>query len=72
MFRGWENLPATLQRRPKNRHYKTDIINSYIHLLLFRGSMKRAIMNINFKDDTASVFSLTELVGTKGGHYAIS
>ena len=34
--------------------------------------MKRADMNLNFKDDTASVFGKTiELVETKSGHYAI-
>lgn len=31
--------------------------------------MKRAIMNINFKDDIASVSNLEELAVTKGGHY---
>ena len=34
--------------------------------------MKRADMNLNFKDDTASVFGKTiELVATKNSHYAI-
>ena len=34
--------------------------------------MKQADMNLNFKDDTASVFGKTiELVETKSGHYAI-
>ena len=34
--------------------------------------MKQADMNLNFKDDTASVFSKTiKLVVTKNGHYAI-
>ena len=31
--------------------------------------MNRAIMNINFKDDIASVSNLEELAVTKGRHY---
>ena len=51
---------------------KTDVNNSDIPLLLSRASMKRADMNLNFKDDTASVFGKTiELVETKSGHYAV-
>ena len=51
---------------------ETDVINSDIPLLLSRASMKRADVNLNFKDDTASVFGKTiELVVTKSGHYAI-
>ena len=36
-----------------------DVINSDIALLLSRASMKRADMNLNFKNDTASVFGKT-------------
>ena len=51
---------------------KTDVINSDIPLLLSQASMKWANMNLNFKDDTASVFGKTiELVVTKSDHYAI-
>ena len=46
-----------------------DVINSDIPLLLSWASMKQADMNLNFKDDTASVFG--KLVVTKSGHYAI-
>ena len=48
------------------------VINSDILLLLSQASMKWADMNLNFKDDTVSVFGKTiELVATKNSHYAI-
>ena len=51
---------------------KTDVINSDIPLLLPRTSRKRADMNLNFKDVTASVFGkIIELIVTKSSHYAI-
>lgn len=53
----------------RREKHSSNIIISYVNLLLSRGSMKRAIMNINFKDDIASVSNLEELAVTKGGHY---
>lgn len=53
----------------RREKHSSNIIISYVNLLLSRGSMKRAIMNINFKDDIASVSNLEELALTKGGHY---
>ena len=53
----------------RREKHSRNIIISYVNLLLSRGSMKRAIMNINFKDDIASVSNLEELAVTKGGHY---
>ena len=46
-----------------------DVIDSDIALILSRASMKRANMNLNFKEDTTSVFAETiDLVGTKIEH----
>ena len=51
---------------------ETDVINSHIPLLLSWASMKQADLNLNFKDDTASVFGkIIQLVVTKSSHYAI-
>ena len=42
---------------------ETDVVNSDIPLLLSQASMKQADMNLNFKDDAATVFDKTrELV----------
>ena len=49
-----------------------DVINSDIPLLLSWASMKQADMNLNFKDNTASVLDKTiELVVIRSGHYVI-
>ena len=60
------DLVFNFLRREK---HSSNILISYVNLLLSRGSMKRAIMNINFKDDIASVSNLEELAVTKDGHY---
>ena len=50
----------------------TDIVDSDVPLLLSRASMKRAAMQIDFKNDTIEVFGQkTDLVVTKSGHYTI-
>ena len=52
---------------------ETDVIESDIPLLLSQASMKRANMNLNFKEDSTSVFGETiDLVVTKSGHYTVS
>ena len=63
-------LPAQLGCN--NVLISTDIVDRDIPLLLSRESMKRAGMSIDFKSDTATVFSSTvRLNVTKSGHYTI-
>ena len=63
-------IPAKISSH--NVLIEKDVINSNIPLLFSWASMKQADMNMNFKDNTASVLDKTiELVVTKSGHYAI-
>ena len=50
----------------------TDVIEKDIPLLLSRPSMKRANMQLNFQDDTVSVYNQNiQLIVTNSGHYAL-
>ena len=50
---------------------ETNMIDSDMPRLPSRSSMKRANMNLNFTEDTTSVFGETlDIVVSKSGHYA--
>ena len=71
-FKATKNTQIPAEIGSHNVLIETDVINSDISLLLSQASMKRADMNLNFKDVTASVFGKNiELVVTKSGHYAV-